>query len=303
MSDSLISVIVPCYNLELYTEKCLNSILGQTYKNLEVIAIDDGSSDNTLGVLKSLAHRDERLRVLSQKNMGAGNAINRGIEEAKGSYLAFVDNDDWIEPNTYECMINRMRREDADVVVCNYNLVYDDHEVCCYSGHGDITINIKDNIFAYFAGYCACPRPNNYVWSRIYKKEILKDSNVRFEMFRLGSDTLLNFKLLPRINRITYMSNGFYNYVQRSNSSVAIAAKKEDIANVYADVFDSLLNYYIKNGYEEYCVFLQMYAYTRLRSVFFYSRMAGLSEQEIEEKLKKSFRGRKISDYLTGKNK
>lgn len=300
MQDDLISIIVPCYNLESYTRKCMDSILGQTYSNLEVIVIDDGSSDSTPQILEEYAEKDSRVILLTQENKGAGVAINRGIELASGKYIGFVDNDDWIEPTMYEELFKALVDNDSDMAVCNFNLVYEDRIDYSYATMQNLTVNVNEDVYGYFCRFCACPRPNNYTWSRLYKAELVKDSGVRFEMFRMGADTLLNFKLLPLVKRTTFINKGLYNYVQRSSSSVHVATNKGNLAELYADVFDSLEKYYVSNEYTDFLKFLPMYAFTRVRSIYFYSRLAGLSDEQITEEINANFKDRAIKDYLTG---
>lgn len=300
MLNEMISVIIPCYNLAGYTRKCLDSILGQTYTELEVIAVDDGSVDETPEILEEYAKKDNRVVVIHQKNAGAGKAINKGIEAANGKYMTFVDNDDWIEPDMYEKLHTALVDNQADMAVCNFNLVYEDHTDYCYSYMKNEVVDVWEDVYGYFSRYCACPQPNNYTWTRLYKAEIIKGSDVRFEMFRLGADTLFNFKLLPRVKRVAFIEDGLYNYVQRSSSSVYTAAHKGNIAEVYADGFDALADYYTGKEYTEFCRVLPIHAYTRLRSTYFYSRLAGLSDEEITQHIIQSFTGRKIADYLTG---
>lgn len=300
MSNEMISVIIPCYNLAGYTGKCMDSILAQTYRNLEIIAVDDGSTDGTSEVLDQYAARDERIVVIHQENVGAGEAANRGIELAQGGFLAFVDNDDWIAPNLYERLYCALMKNHADMAVCNFNLVYEDHTDFCYSHMRDETVNVGEDVFGYFARYCACPKPNNYVWSRLYQADKIKNSDVRFENFRLGADTLFNFKLLPYMKRVTFIKEGLYYYVQRKSSSVYMAARRDNIAEVYADGFEALADYYVSKKLEEFCRILPLHAYTRLRSTFFYSRLAGMQDEEIMESIEKGFKGRKIAGYLTG---
>lgn len=300
MCNEMISVIVPCYNLAGYTRKCVDSILKQTYKNIELIVIDDGSTDETPEILQEYADKDKRVVFVRQKNQGAGVAINYGISIAKGAYITFVDNDDWIEESMYEKLHTALIKNSADMAVCNYNLVYEDHTKYCYSKMKNESVNVYDDVYGYFMKYCACPQPNNYTWTRLYKAEIVRDSDVRFEYFPMGADTLFNFKLLPRVKRVAFVEEGLYNYVQRQNSSVYTAAKKHNIAQVYADGFEALANYYKEKEYTEFMCVLPFHAYTRLRSIYFYSRLSGLSDKEITDNVIKTFAGRKIADYLTG---
>ncbi|MDR1134944.1 MAG: glycosyltransferase [Clostridiales Family XIII bacterium] len=300
MSDRLISVIVPFYNLEKYVKTCLESILGQSYDNLEIIAIDDGSSDKTAELLAEYEKNDKRLVLVRQANAGAGAASNRGIDLARGEYLTFADNDDWIEPTMYERLLAALEGNKADMAVCNFNLVYPDRRDTCYSNMRTEADDVYDDVYGYFCRHCACAKPNNYTWTRLYKSKIVKDSGVRFENFRLGADTLFNFKLLPYMKRAAFINEGLYNYVQRRDSSVFTAARAESLASVYADGFEALANYYSAGGFNEFLSVLPIHAFTRLRSVFFYSRLAGMGDDEIEADIKEGFAGRMIGGYLTG---
>lgn len=297
MTD-LISVIIPCYNVEQYLKKCLDSVLGQTYENLEIMVINDGSTDGTLDILRTC--NDSRLKVVDKQNGGVSSARNAGIDIATGKYLTFVDSDDFLEPNMYEQLYAALTHADADISVCNFNQVYDDHTDYRYSVNDGETVNIDADIYIYFAKYCARPRPNNYIWTRLYKTEIVKRSAVRFENYKLGDDTLFNFKLLPHFHRAAFVSDGLYNYYQRGNSNVYTIAKKSNLAAVYADTFESLEKYWRENGFTEWLSVLSMHAASRLRSIFFYSRLAGLSDKVILQNISDGFCGRSIADYLTG---
>lgn len=300
MHNEMISVIVPCYNLAQYTRKCIDSILNQTYRNLEVIVVDDGSTDETPQILQEYAENDARIVFIQQKNQGAGIAINYAISIAKGEYITFVDNDDWIEKSMYEKLYAALIDNQADMAVCNYNLVYEEHTEFCYSKMRNEVVNVYDDVYGYFSRYCACPKPNNYTWTRLYRAEIIRNSDVRFEYFPMGADTLFNFKLLPLLKRVAFVEDGLYNYVQRKSSSVYTSAKKHNIAQVYADGFEALADYYEERGYKEFCGVLSIHAYTRLRSIYFYSRIAGVEDTEITRNIMETFKGRKIVDYLTG---
>ena len=131
--DELISVIIPCYNSEKCIKKCLDSVLAQTYRNIEVIVVDDGSTDNTAAMLDEYALADRRVRLLSQPNAGAGAAINKAIGLARGELMAFVDHDDWLEPSMYERLHSAMAEACADMAVSNFNLVYEDSVKARYS--------------------------------------------------------------------------------------------------------------------------------------------------------------------------
>ena len=128
--DDLISVIVPAYNVEQYIGKCLDSILGQTYPNLEIILIDDGSTDGTGEICEAYRERDSRIIVVHQQNQGALAARNAGIEQAQGKYIGFVDGDDWISERMYQELHGLLKRYDAEVAVCKKNIYSDATGVC-----------------------------------------------------------------------------------------------------------------------------------------------------------------------------
>lgn len=291
----MISVIIPAYNVADYIEKCLHSVFTQTYDDLEVIVINDGSTDHTAELLKPFMS-DQRLKYIDQKNAGVTSARNNGIAAATGEYITFVDSDDYLEPMMYEKLLSALTEADADVAACDYNLLYDDRTDHNYSGIKNETVMIDAP--DYFFRYAACNRPNNYIWTRLYKADIIKKSGVRFENFRLGDDTLFNFKLLPFLNKIAYVEGGMYHYLQRPNSNIYTVAKKGNLAKVYADTFAELVSHYQKHNCDGFLKAMPIHAYTRLRSVIFYSRLAEMTEDEIAASIREGFRGREIREYL-----
>ncbi|MDR2356392.1 MAG: glycosyltransferase [Clostridiales Family XIII bacterium] len=297
--DNLISVVIPCYNVENYIVKCLESVLSQSHGNLEVIVVNDGSTDGTADRIKPYL-TDKRVVYMNRPNAGVSAARNAGTDAARGDFLAFADSDDFLAPDMYERLYAAVREAGADTAVCDYNLVYEDRTVTAYSQIRDETTDVYDDVYGYFMKYCACARPNNYIWTRLYKTEIVKKSGVRFEPYRIGDDTLFNFKLLPHIRRVVFVAGGLYNYLQRSDSNVYTFANKGNPAEVYADTFQALADYYRENDCKEFLAVLPIHAFTRLRSVFFYSRLAGQSDDEILSNLASAFKERDIYRYLTG---
>jgi len=293
--DELISMVIPAYNVGQYIGKCLYSVLNQTYRNLEVIVVNDGSSDDTADMIANYK-ADARLKYIEQENAGVTAARNNGIEAATGDFIAFVDSDDYIEPGMYEKLHTTLTGSGADVAICDYNLIYDDRKVSGYSNMQDETIDIEAP--DYFLKYCCCPKPNNYIWTRLYKTDIVKHSKVRFENYKLGDDTLFNFKLLPYMRRAAHISDNLYNYLQRHNSNVYTVANRSNLAAVYADTFESLVSHYKQKGFSSFLKAMPIHAYTRLRSIIFYSRLAGMDEQRIVKSVKEGFREREIAEYL-----
>jgi glycosyltransferase EpsJ len=257
--------------------------------------VNDGSTDNTAEVISKFAS-DARLRCFEQKNAGVTAARNFGISAATSEYLTFVDSDDYLERDMYLELHKAITERNADVAVCNYNLVFEDHIETCYSNMDEAFINVSDSVNDYFYKYCACPKPNNYIWTRLYRTKMIKSSGVRFKDFKLGDDTLFNFMLLPFIKQIVNINKGYYNYLQRPDSNVYTVAKKINLAAVYTSTFSVLLEWYKENGFK--VEFLPIHAYTRLRSIFFYSRIAGMTDEDIVECIDKGFAGTALLEHL-----
>lgn len=298
MNDK-ISIIVPCYNAEQYIERCLKSIIEQTYSNIEIIIVNDGSTDKSKELVSSYMW-DKRIVYVEQDNGGEYSARNKGVEIATGDYIGFVDADDYIHPQMYEKMHKEIVKVNADMAVCNFNQVYDDGVKDNYSNIPEGSIEIQKDVYNYWMKVCASSPPNNYVWTRLYKRSVVNIAGVKFENYPHSADTLFNFKLLPYVERAVFVNEGLYNYVQRTNSGIHTIALKRNIAELYAETFQALADYYKENNFSKYYCVLPMHAYSRLRSVFFYSRLAGESDEEIILKLIDSWKERDIYKYLTG---
>lgn len=299
---SKISVVIPCYNCEKYIGRCLDSIVRQTYSNLEIIVVNDGSTDNTQAVLSNYVN-DVRIRCITQENGGEAAARNTGIEAATGEYIGFVDSDDYIEYDMYQKLYSALIAANADVAIGNYNVVYENGEAMnCYSTMSGEIFDIQEDILSFWVKICATAKPNNYVWTRLYKKNLLDQTGIRFEKFVHSADTLFNFKLLPYINRCVMVNEGLYNYLQRAGSGIHTVAVKKNIAELYADTFQVLADYYNENHFDNFKCVLPIHAYTRMKNIFFYSHLAGLSDKEIIANLSESWKDRDIFRYFLGEN-
>ena len=184
----MISVIVPVYNVEPYLRKCLDSIVGQTYRELEILVIDDGSTDGSGKICDEYEERDDRIKVFHTENRGLSAARNLGLNNANGDLIGFVDSDDWIEPTMYELLLKRSEETGADVSCCGFYLHYSDHftthplssSQIVYEGEKIVTVAMEGS---------EC---RHYVWNKIYKKTLF--DNCRFPegmLFRVLSARLL----------------------------------------------------------------------------------------------------------------
>lgn len=175
----LISIIVPVYNVKDYLEKCLQSICVQTYKNLEIILIDDGSSDGSGELCDLFAQRDGRIKVIHQTNAGQSAARNRGLAVAQGEFLGFVDSDDWIEPDMYEFLYHLLKENGADISICSHYRDKGKKSVAKYSSGEQFVFTRDEGIRALVVDR----RIRNYVWDKLYKRRLF--SGITFPLNRI----------------------------------------------------------------------------------------------------------------------
>ncbi|PML38973.1 hypothetical protein BCT78_04610 [Vibrio breoganii] len=204
----LISVVVPIYNMEHYISQCLDSFLKQTYRNLEIILVDDGSTDNTLDLLKKFAFIDDRFNVFSIPNKGVSNARNFGIAKCNGDYISFVDPDDWLEPHFYELMLSSAVKNNSDIVKCGIKFCNESGVVKTrYSKDQKITpLDAVREILS--------TSTNNYsvvCWDKIYKRKILDNINFHPNLTR-GEDLPFSIEVALNSTSISLVNHTLYNY-------------------------------------------------------------------------------------------
>lgn len=208
----LLSVIVPCYNSERYIRRCVESILKQTYSSLEVIIVNDGSTDKSEELIKSI--NDSRIKYIYQDNSGVSIARNKGIESSEGDYITFVDSDDTIEPNMYEVLFELIHKYDVDIAHCSYSKVVDG-EIKKIGNSEKIYNMDRDEAVAKLLSGELFVGSN---WNKIYKSELFE--NIRFDSkIKINEDVLTNFLLFIKANKSVFIDKCLYNYYAYSNSS------------------------------------------------------------------------------------
>ena len=209
----MISVIVPVYNVETYLERCIRSILTNTYKDLEIICVNDGSKDSCLKILECLAKEDSRIRIINQENQGVEIARNTGIKESRGDYIAFIDSDDLIHPQYFETLLNCMEKKSADVVICGCQPFFE-KEKLPLTLHKHIPY-IRLSSEQFFKSYYA----RHMVWGRLFRKKDLE--GLWFVPgIQYSEDTLYNLTVMASLNnpKVYETSIPLYFYLQRSDS-------------------------------------------------------------------------------------
>ena len=242
-----VSVIIPVYNVEKYLRECMDSVVNQTLKDIEIICVNDGSPDNSRSILQEYANNDERIKIIDQENQGQGIARNNAIEIATGEYLAFVDPDDWCELEMYEKMYAKAKEFNADLVECTakkYNEYYKNTKILkhnCYLPQ-NATFNVLVNK-SYLFGAFAAP------WNKLYRTTMIKDNNVKFSKGRLGEDQIFATKSRILAKKICLCNLPLYIYRIRVNSSVH--RKTMDSFNVYETIEETKKLLISNNLYDE----------------------------------------------------
>lgn len=220
MEKPVISVIVPVYNVMKYIRQCLDSICAQTFSALEIILVDDGSTDESGSICDEYAKKDERIRVVHQENQGLSAARNKGLELASCDFVGFIDSDDWIEPDTYQVLYNNLCVADADISTCALdNAPFDANtsvEPIVYSREEAMYAALSNPFFGVFA----C--------NKLYKKELFK--NIRYPVGHIYEDSYIILDLLELVERVVGTNAIKYHYIKRQDSITAnvYRPKEED---------------------------------------------------------------------------
>lgn len=259
-----ISIIVPIYNVENYLARCLDSLLTQDYEDFEVIAINDGSTDNSLTILQEYAKKDPRIYIINKENNGVSSARNDGLSMAKGEFIGFVDPDDWIDSQMYKDMLKIAEEDQIDIVMCSYIREFGTHS--------------KEKIFAF-------PERSNYfndevhkkilrrlvgplneevanpelldawgtVWSKVYRAEIVKNNNIQFvDLSEIGSneDTLFNIHACYYAKSFVFLNRAYYHY-WRANSTSITSKHNPNLINQFGKLYTRMENFLNEKKLEE----------------------------------------------------
>lgn len=264
-----VSVIVPMYNVKKYIKKCLESLTNQTLKDIEIIVVDDGSTDISAEIVKRYKKEHENIKYYKKENGGLSDARNYGMKYATGTYIAFLDSDDYIDENTYKVMYEKAKKEDSDMVECNFYWVYDKEMK-------------KDIGEKYYTKKEMLEKARVVAWNKLYKREIIEKTNTQFPKGLQYEDVEFFYKLIPYLDRVDFVNEPLIYYVQREKSiSNTQNEKTKDIFTV----LENVITYYKEKGlYEEYAEVLE-FTYTRLLLCSSFKRINKIKDKNIKKEL------------------
>lgn len=243
--NELVSIIVPVYNVEKYLEKCILSVLSQTYTNIEVILVDDGSTDDSLKICETYAKLDNRISVIHKQNGGLSSARNAGLDIARGDFISFIDSDDYVDSRFIENLYNRIISDGSDIAVCEYSRVDEKGDSLPYIPFNkDIVVN-EDQFWNLFCStklsYCVIS------CNKLYKARLWK--NIRFKVGKLNEDAFIIKEIISQCDKISLLSKQLYFYFIR-NGSIMNNYTERSLDNVEA--YLEILDYLILHKYGSY---------------------------------------------------
>jgi len=229
-----VSVIVPVYNVEKYLGKCLDSLIGQTLKDIEIICINDGSTDNSLSILEKYAKQDSRIKIINQENQGIANTRNKSIKLAQGEYIGFVDSDDWVSCDFFEKLYNAALKYEADIAAAGIIRATDKHEKMFLEFKKETVTNNTDKKFE----ICDIP-DKSYTCNKIYRLSKIREFNLKFKNNVTYEDIIFTPEAVHKLGTLVTVPDTYYFYYKRQGSITNTKSNKNnhsyavEIANKY----------------------------------------------------------------------
>ncbi len=265
-----ISVIVPIYNVEKYLEECLETLVNQTLGEIEIILVNDGSKDNSEKIAKQYKEKyPNKIIYLEKENGGLSDARNFGLPHAKGEYIAFLDSDDYVELAMYEEMYKIAKKENSDMVECDFYWEYPNKTKI-------------DTGLIYHGKQEALEKIRVVAWNKLIKRELLEQTKIQFPKDYLYEDVEFTYKLIPYCNKISFVKKPYIHYRQRENS---IVNKQNERTKEIFDVLEHVIKFYKENNlFETYKDVLE-YIYTRYLLCSSLLRMVKIQDKNIRREL------------------
>lgn len=285
MNKELISIIIPVYNVENYLNRCLDSVIEQSYSNIEIIVIDDGSNDDSGKICDEYALIDSRIKVIHKENGGLSDARNYGINEHKGKYITFIDSDDYVEPTYIETLYNAIKKYDADIAICSYQCIYENGTILKQRENMKCLLNPEETLeeILYQTNF------NVSAWAKLYKDELFKEN--RYPKGKIFEDAYTTYKLILASKKISVDLKIEYNYMIRENSILTskFSEKKLLLINAYEEMGKEILKHY--PNLEKSVKRSQVYAnISTLRQMIYIDNRMKNKEKEIQKFVRQNSR-------------
>jgi glycosyltransferase involved in cell wall biosynthesis len=292
MNTPLVSVVMPAYNAEKTIARAIDSVIGQTYRNFELIVVNDGSQDDTYHICEQ--YKDCRIRLFSQKNQGASMARNHALHQCRGELLTFIDSDDWYEPTFLEQLYQGLK--DADLSVCGM----------AFHGKDVQTLNPTQKSFKYITHNAVFLQTfetgvMNSTCNKLYKRSVIQDCHIQFPIDKIGEDFLFNLEYLQQINKVNYITDVLYHY-DNTHSTLTHQASEGMFQTYYKthflleQMFDiELHNIVARIMYPQYCALTIRY----LQNVLHGKRSSKATLQLLRIHLKHDLVRKSINEYQT----
>lgn len=265
-----VSIIVPFYNVEGYIEKCLETLVNQTLQEIEIILVNDGSKDRSINIVQKFLQRyPDKIVYLEKENGGLSDARNFGILHSKGEYIAFLDSDDYVEKGMYQKMYELAKKENSDMVQCNFYWEYPDKrktgKMIEYDNKNKMLENARVE-----------------AWNKLIKREILEKANIQFPKGYQYEDVEFTYKLIPFIERVSFIKEPLVHYIQREGS---ISNSQNERTMEIFDVLEHVIDFYKENNiYNKYSTELE-YIYVRYAFCSSLRRIMKIPNEELKDKL------------------
>ena len=284
-----ISVIVPVYNVERYLEKCIDSILKQTYTNLEVILIDDGSIDSSPKICDMYKKKDDRVRVIHKVNEGVSVARNMGLDIAQGDFIIFIDSDDYVHNQMIEILYKGIIENNSDISMCEYKNVLED-EVIKEEKYDEKLLRFENYTNIEALSNLKSDKMINYVvvWNKLYKRKLF--DNLRYKEGKIHEDEFIIHKILYKCNRISYLHKQLYYYLKRNNS--IMASKGNDAMLDCLDAQEERIKFYEAIGQKKLIKDAELMYVARFLDYYNRLRNSEKNDNQFIKKIIQRFRSR-----------
>lgn len=280
MNEPLISIIIPVFNAGKYLTRCIESVINQDYTNLEIIIVNDGSTDNSLDIIEHYAMSDGRIKVVNKLNSGVSDTRNAGLNKSSGELIGFVDADDYIEKDMYSKLLNALLKTNADVVACGYRQEFKDYHYDIATEQ-DYEVSGTAKILSTYLRQDIRSGIGDGNWNKLFKKSVIKD--VRYPKYAYGEDILFQERVFENCNKIICISDILYHYVMNNDSASNAEFKESQVSvlNMSEDILGRVLVKYPEVCEEAYAFYLSWH-------LVLLQRIYMSSNSEISNKYKKN---------------